>query len=81
MSIDHIISEICNSRIGEVILIDDNTTLLDYEEANTSMGLSNPRSKLIYHDDTIFKSWIDYLFIHVHKSVLVIMQGCTRDSE
>ena len=31
MSVDHIISEICNSRIGEVILISDNTTLLDYE--------------------------------------------------
>ena len=31
MSIDHIINEIFNSRIGEVILIDDNTTLLDYE--------------------------------------------------
>ena len=31
MSIDHIISGICNSRIWEVILIDDNTTLLDYE--------------------------------------------------
>ena len=31
MSIDYIISEICNSRIREVILIGDNTTLLDYE--------------------------------------------------
>ena len=31
MSFDHIISEICNSRIREVILIDDNITLLDYE--------------------------------------------------
>ena len=30
MSIDHIISEICNSRIGEVILIGDCTILLDY---------------------------------------------------
>ena len=29
MSIDHI-SKICNSRIGEVILIGDNSTLLDY---------------------------------------------------
>ena len=28
MSVDHIISEICNSRI---ILIGDSTTLLDYE--------------------------------------------------
>ena len=30
MSIDHIISEICNTRIQEVILIGDNITLLDY---------------------------------------------------
>ena len=30
MSIDHIINEICNSRIGEVILIGDSTILLDY---------------------------------------------------
>ena len=30
MSIDHIISEIYNSMIGEIILIGDNTTLLDY---------------------------------------------------
>ena len=30
MSIDHIISVICNSSIWEVILIGDNTTLLDY---------------------------------------------------
>ena len=31
MSADHIISGICNSNIGEVILIGDSTTLLDYE--------------------------------------------------
>ena len=30
MSVDHIISEIYNSRIWEAILIGDNTTLLDY---------------------------------------------------
>ena len=30
MSIDHIISGICNSRIEEVILIGDSTALLDY---------------------------------------------------
>ena len=30
MSIDHIISAICNSRIGELILIANRTTLLDY---------------------------------------------------
>ena len=31
MSIDHIIDEIYNSRIKDVILIDDITTLLDYK--------------------------------------------------
>ena len=31
MSVDHIISGICNSSIGEVILIGDNTTLLYYK--------------------------------------------------
>ena len=31
MSIDHIISEICNLRIWKVILIGNNTTLLDYK--------------------------------------------------
>ena len=31
MLIDHIISEIYNSRIGYVILMGDNTTLLDYK--------------------------------------------------
>ena len=30
MSVDHIISGICNSMIEKVILIGDNTTLLDY---------------------------------------------------
>ena len=31
MSIDHIISEIYNSKIWKVILIGDNIILLDYE--------------------------------------------------
>ena len=31
MSVDHIISEICNVRIREVILISDSTILLDYK--------------------------------------------------
>ena len=30
MLFDHIISRIYNSKIGEVILISDNTALLDY---------------------------------------------------
>ena len=31
MSIDHIISGICNYRIQETIMIGDNTTLLNYK--------------------------------------------------
>ena len=31
MSINYIISGICNSRIGEVILIGDKTSLLNYK--------------------------------------------------
>ena len=31
MQVNHIIRGIYNSRIGKVILIGDNTTLLDYE--------------------------------------------------
>ena len=30
MLVDHIISRICDSRVEEVILISDSTTLLDY---------------------------------------------------
>ena len=45
------------------------------------MNPSGPRSKLIYHDDVIYELWISFLFIFVHKGVLVITQGCTRDSE
>ena len=45
MLVDHIISEICNSRIGEVILIGDNTTLLDYEhQFMGSLNVVNGRS-------------------------------------
>ena len=32
MLVDHILSEICSSRIRDVILIGNNTTLLDYED-------------------------------------------------
>ena len=45
------------------------------------MGLSGPTLKLIYHDDTVYKSWIDSRFTLVHKGALIIMQGCTKDSE
>ena len=45
------------------------------------MGLSGPRFELIYYDDTIYEGWIDSTFILVHKDVLIITQGCTRDNE
>ena len=35
MLVDHIISGICNLRIGKVILIGDSTTLLDYRHQFT----------------------------------------------
>ena len=38
-------------------------------------------SKLIYHDDAIYKGCIGSRFILVHKSVLVIMEDCIRDNE
>ena len=45
------------------------------------MGLSGSHFKLIYHDDIVYKSWIDSYFIIVHKGVLVITQGCIEVSE
>ena len=45
------------------------------------MGPNSPRSKLIYHDGTIYEGWIDSKFTIVHKDVLVITQGCMGNSE
>ena len=45
------------------------------------MGPSGPRFKLVYHVDMVNKSWIDSRFPLVHKGVLAITQGCTKDSE
>ena len=45
------------------------------------MGPNGPHFELIYYDGTVYEGWIDSWFIFVHKGVLVIMQGCTRDSE
>ena len=45
------------------------------------MGPNGPRFKLIYYDDTIYEGCIDSRFTLVHKSVLVITQGCIGDSE
>ena len=45
------------------------------------MSPSDPPSKLIYHDDTIYEGWIDFRFIFVDKSVLVILHNYTRDNK
>ena len=45
------------------------------------MSHSGPHFELIYNDDMIYEGWISFRFNLVHKSVLVIMQGCTWDSE
>ena len=37
--------------------------------------------KLIYHDDTVYESWIGFRFTLVHKDIMIIMQGCIGDSE
>ena len=54
MSIDHIISGICNSRIEEVILIGDSTALLDYrhqfmESLHTKDGRSQIQTMSHYY--------------------------------
>ena len=45
------------------------------------MGPSGPHSKPIYHDDMVYEGWIGSRFILMHKGVLVIMQGCTRNNK
>ena len=45
------------------------------------MGSSGHHSKLIDHENTIYEGWIDFRFILVHKGILVIIQGCIRNSE
>ena len=54
---------------------------MDFSRAGTPIGPSSSRSKLIYHDDMVYEGWIDSKFILVYKSIWVIMQGCTGDSE
>ena len=47
MLVDHIISGICNLRIGKVILIGDSTTLLDYRHQFTgSLLVVDRRSRI-----------------------------------
>ena len=45
------------------------------------MDSSGPRSKLICHDDMDYEGWIDSKFTLMHKSILIITQGYTGDSE
>ena len=45
------------------------------------MGPNGSYSELMYNDDTIYKSWINFMFTLVQKGVLVITEGCTIDSE
>ena len=45
------------------------------------MGPSCLCIELVYHDDMVYEGWIDSKFILVYKSIWVIMQGCTGDSE
>ena len=59
----------------------ESTSNLDYEGVNTSMGPSGPCSKLIQHDGMVYEGSIDFRFTLVHKGILVIIQGCIRDSE
>ena len=45
------------------------------------MSPSGPRSKLIYHGDTIYKGQIGSKFTIVQKDVLVITQSYVGDNE
>ena len=49
--------------------------------ASTSMGSNSPRFELIYHYGTIYEGLIDYRFTHMYKGVLIIIQGCTKNSK
>ena len=52
-----------------------------FEGANTPIGPSGLCSELIYLVGMDYEGEIDSRFTFVHKSVLVIMQGCIRISE
>ena len=45
------------------------------------MGPSSLCFKLIYHGDTVYEGWIDFKFTLIHKDVLVITYGNTKDSK
>ena len=50
----------------------ESTSKLDYERVNTLTGPNFPHFELIYHDDTVYRGWIIFGFIVVHKGILVI---------
>ena len=45
------------------------------------MGPNGSHSKLIYNDDIVYESWIDFRFIPVHQGALVITQDCIDDNK
>ena len=45
------------------------------------MGSGGHHFELIYHDDTVYEGWIDFKFTLIHKDVLVITYGNTKDSK
>ena len=51
----------------------ESTSKLDCKGDNTPMDASSLHSKLIYHDDMVYESWIDFQFTLVHNGILVIM--------
>ena len=67
------------SAVGSLEWNVKSTSKLDSKGANTSMGLSGPRSKLTYHNGTVYK--IGSRFILLHKGILVISQGYTWNNE
>ena len=51
----------------------ESTLELDFEGANTPMGLNGPCSELKYHDDMVYEGWIDFKLTLVHKNVSITM--------
>ena len=54
---------------------------MDSEEASIPIGPSSSCFELIYFVGMSFEGWIGCKFTFMHKSVLVIMQGCIGVSE
>ena len=45
------------------------------------MGVSGPRSELVFLYDKVYEGWMGFQFTFVHKGVLVIAHGCTKICE